>query len=310
MLLRLGSSGKHVEALQELLGLVPDGDFGPLTDEAVRHFQQTHGLKVDGIVGNDTWNMLGLASTDNAEHNFMTENGLFVTRDYLPKSEYKTTYTSKHFLFLHHTSGWHNPYNCIHGWKSDRRGAVATEFVIGGQSIRGDSTKHDGDILQSFPEGYWGWHLGIGRSYMHSHSVGIEVCNFGWLLQRNNAHYAYVAKNSEGNWRSDYTRYRVVDAQVVKLKKKFREKQYWHRYSDAQLDSLRGLILHIAERDNIDVRAGLVEEIREEGAYKAFSFKADVRAGQRKGMWTHTNVRTDKTDMFPQDELVDMLMSL
>jgi hypothetical protein len=27
-------------------------------------------------------------------------------------------------------------------------------------------------------------------------------------------------------------------------------------------------------------------------------------------MWTHTNTRRDKFDMFPQQELIDMLLSL
>lgn len=32
-----------------------DGAFGPQTDGAVRQFQQSNGLGVDGIVGNQTW---------------------------------------------------------------------------------------------------------------------------------------------------------------------------------------------------------------------------------------------------------------
>jgi hypothetical protein len=29
-----------------------------------------------------------------------------------------------------------------------------------------------------------------------------------------------------------------------------------------------------------------------------------------KGLWSHTNCRTTKFDMFPQPELIDMLLSL
>ena len=55
-----GSTGENVRSVQYLLNdhgsaLAVDGDFGPLTSAAVRAFQASHGLGVDGIVGNQTW---------------------------------------------------------------------------------------------------------------------------------------------------------------------------------------------------------------------------------------------------------------
>lgn len=58
MTLKKGMTGLHVEALQRMLKIYPDGDFGPLTEEAVKDFQASHGLKTDGIVGQLTWNAL------------------------------------------------------------------------------------------------------------------------------------------------------------------------------------------------------------------------------------------------------------
>jgi peptidoglycan hydrolase-like protein with peptidoglycan-binding domain len=49
--LRFGSRGAGVADLQRLLGLVPDGIFGPKTLMGVLAFQRSHGLAVDGIVG-------------------------------------------------------------------------------------------------------------------------------------------------------------------------------------------------------------------------------------------------------------------
>ena len=40
-----------------------------------------------------------------------------------------------------------------------------------------------------------------------------------------------------------------------------------------------------------------------------FEFNEDAFYGKIKGMWTHTNTRKDKFDMFPQQELLDMLVS-
>jgi len=53
----------------------------------------------------------------------------------------------------------------------------------------------------------------------------------------------------------------------------------------------------------------IVDLIKEKGA-DAFEFNEDAYYGRVKGLWTHTNTRKDKTDMFPQTELLDMLLSL
>lgn len=47
--------GNDVRTLQSALHIYPDGIFGELTEEAVKEFQKANGLKVDGIVGEQTW---------------------------------------------------------------------------------------------------------------------------------------------------------------------------------------------------------------------------------------------------------------
>lgn len=59
-LLSLGDKGDVVKALQLAIGVHADGDFGPISDQAVRAFQREHGLTVDGKVGKQTGLMLGL----------------------------------------------------------------------------------------------------------------------------------------------------------------------------------------------------------------------------------------------------------
>ena len=58
-----GSSGPNVVSAQYLLrqhgqNIAADGAFGPLTESAVRAFQQSRGLAVDGIIGPQTWGAL------------------------------------------------------------------------------------------------------------------------------------------------------------------------------------------------------------------------------------------------------------
>lgn len=57
--LRNGDKGQQIKVLQKLLGgLDIDGEFGPLTEAAVRAYQKKKGLDVDGIVGPKTWGAL------------------------------------------------------------------------------------------------------------------------------------------------------------------------------------------------------------------------------------------------------------
>lgn len=51
MIYKIGSRGEMVGQIQKALHLVQDNIFGPITDEAVKAFQKSKGLKVDGIVG-------------------------------------------------------------------------------------------------------------------------------------------------------------------------------------------------------------------------------------------------------------------
>lgn len=72
VLSKRGSTGTEVINIQKKLknwgyytGSV-DGIYGKLTEEAVRYFQRTNGLTVDGIAGKNTLAAMGIASTSSS----------------------------------------------------------------------------------------------------------------------------------------------------------------------------------------------------------------------------------------------------
>ena len=307
MLLKIGSKGELVKDVQEVVGVPADGHFGPATAEAVKKWQTANGLAADGLVGKGTLGKMGLLDTDASSSDanpesasglytkkpYTTSNGLEIVEYFMPDDEYKKGPIKAEWLFLHHTAGWHNPYNCIKQWDADKNGPISTEFVMGGPSVKGNDNQYDGVMVQAFPAGNWGYHLGKnGSQKMHINTIGVEVCNFGYV--KDGKTYAGAV---------------VEESQIVKLAKPFRGHSTWHRYSDKQIHNLKLWMEFIAERDGIDIRAGLPALVKQKGA-DAFEFNEDAFYGRVKGVWTHTNTRPDKFDMFPQQELLDMLVSL
>ena len=69
-MLQRGSRGEAVEALQKKLagqGINPgpiDGVFGPMTDEAVRKYQERNDLEADGVVGPKTMVAMGMMDAE------------------------------------------------------------------------------------------------------------------------------------------------------------------------------------------------------------------------------------------------------
>jgi len=305
MLLKKGSKGKEVKELQEALEIGADGIFGPGTELSVKKFQKENGLTADGIVGPATWEAIGIdTDSDSAaeETEYTTKDGLIIERQYLDKNEYVRDYGKIEPLgfFLHHTAGWDNPFACVNSWNKDKRGRVATQYVIGGTNVKGKEAKYDGVVVECFPNNYLGWHLGkVGNFKISKLSGGVELNNFGYLTKKGDKYYTYV--NTE-----------VKPEFVCDLGYKFRGHQYWHAYSDKQIESLRLLILHLKDiYPKMDLENGLPKLLKEGVHPKdAFEFNSDAYNAKQFGLWTHTNVRKDKFDCFPQPELVEMLKNL
>lgn len=216
----------------------------------------------------------------------------------LPAKEYIATKTKKTMIFLHHTAGWENPYKVVDDWKLDTRGQIGTHYVIGGINFRNHSTQNDGIIVQAVPNDFYAYHLG-GKlpSKLTTQSISIEICNFGFLTEKNGKFFNYVGVE-------------VPRQYVITLDKPFRGYKHWHNYTDKQIKSVIELVKKISKDLNINIKTGLPSLCRT-NVDVAFELNSSLMQGQANdGVWSHTNVRKDKFDIYPHPVLINELKKL
>ena len=296
MVLKVGSTGELVRILQELLEIEVDGIYGNKTWKAVKQFQQKCKLKQDGIVGPLTWKALKFNPREAGLDTDREQYENWIESYHLPENEYVKKETSKKFIVNHHTAGRENPYKTVDHWARDNRGRVGTNYVIGGVSTDGTNIEYDGKILRSIDDEYYGWHIGAGGSfYLKEHSLSIEVCSAGGL------------RNINGVWRTWFNE-EVENSQVCELKKPFRGYRAFQKYSEEQLKSLKAVWIYLANKHNIDIRQGMQNWLL--NGKNSFEWNIEAYSGKVEGMLNHTNLRKDKSDMFPQPELLDLIRSI
>lgn len=322
-IIKQGNSGELVEVLQELLNLKQDGVFGPQTKKAVIAFQQKHKLVADGIVGPMSWRKLNFNPEELFADTDIATSASWIKQYPLPDGEYVKQETHKEWIFLHHTAGRYNPYKCIDHWARDQRGRVGTHYVIGGVPhnedllcISENGGKQDGVILQAIPDKYWGYHLGPVKSRnMHRGSISIEICSAGALEERNGKYYSWFGTE-------------IHESQVARLETSYKGKKYYHKYTPKQIEATKALLLLLSDRHGISLSSGIVSSLKQKKSrnygsmnisatwknniesVQSFEYSDSLSYGKTKGLLTHGQVRKDKSDVFPQIELIQMLRSL
>jgi N-acetyl-anhydromuramyl-L-alanine amidase AmpD len=216
----------------------------------------------------------------------------------LPTTQYVTKDYEKSQIYLHHTASDHNPFGVVSYW-TETGERVGTAFIIAGEA-RSASTYQDGDIIQCFPSKKAAWHLGLKQvdlnrgkpgnetsEFLNLNTIGIEICNWGYLVESPKGFKSYAGAI-------------VPDMYVCEYETPFRGYRHYERYSDAQLESARKLLLYLCDKYDITKTFKGIE-----------IFDIDKRALRgENGIFTHVSVRTDKYDCHPQPELIQMLQSL
>ncbi|WP_425236070.1 peptidoglycan-binding protein [Ulvibacterium sp.] len=296
-LIQEGDSNNQVIFLQKLLqkeghSIPSSGKFDKRTDMYVKEFQKKHGLKVDGLVGRNTWmKLLDVA------YNF----SLGYENYFLNDNEWVKEITEKDTIYLHHTAGRYNPKKTIDWWEIDTnpkgRGLwrIGTAFVIGRASRDCKDLIWDGRVIRAFNEIHWAYHLGVKGSkskLLNQKSIGIELCSLGGL-HLEEGEYLFKSKNGV---------IKVPEDNVVKLDIPWRGFSFFQKYTDKQIESCEKLILTLSFLFDIPI-------VNKPYSQTSFEIDNDALNGCP-GIWNHCNVRSDKIDCFPQTELLAMLNGL
>lgn len=340
-----------IKEVQRFLNIPVTGILDPFTNAAIRNFQQKELLLASGELDDITLKQMGLGGwhppmkypegegvTDPIDIGDVPDQGDLDTDDreryelpiieqYLKKysvingkkvTNYYNGPTPKEYIFLHHTAGWNNPFGVVDDWSNDQRGAVGTHYVIGGINPKTNDDQFDGVIVKCMDDEWFAWHLGIGNNEVHRNSIGIELCNFGYLTKGGYKHPKtgkWIPKDPNGFY--TWVGVQVPTNQICDLEYEFRGFRYYHKYTDKQLISLRFLIEEIGKRHGIDIKKGLVERLKNSHPMNAFDYDPDIKKGHTKGMFCHTNVSGpnkygfyEKFDLSPQPDLIDLLTSL
>lgn len=283
-----GPEASGVQKLLSLLGydLILDGKFQRITLRSVKAFQKRVGLKQDGIVGQKTLTALkasqkkSLKETSNSlDIDYLDLN---VIRDcVLPDSQYIKQITSKKQIFIHFTAGGPIAKNTISYWNSNAE-MVSTAFVIDG---------NDGYIYESFNPDYWSFHLGVKgtNGKLDKTSIGIEICSYGPLVKKGNDYFA---------WPNDWNT-KVNPNSVYALDESFRGYSYFQKYTDKQLENLEKLLIFLIKKYNIPIQNNFDKTW--------FGYMPELVVNCTPGIYTHVNVRKDKSDSYPDDRLIELL---
>ena len=213
----------------------------------------------------------------------------------LRESQYIKEEIKKTQIVLHHTAGNSSGVGTIKMWDMDDRGRIATCVTISGKGQSKDT--YDGEICQAFSSKYWAYHLGIKPDVFRANalpyksidpvSIGIEICSWGPLDKKGDKFYNYVNRE-------------VPADQVTELATPYKGHKYYHRYTDAQIESVRQLLVYWNKVYGIP----LTYNEKDMWAVSKNALSAVS------GVYTHNSYRKDKSDIHPCPRMIAMLKSL
>lgn len=266
-------------------------------------------------------------------------------KEYFPIKTVKDTIYLHHTASSHRPDSVIDYWNTERD-KTGGRIRVATAYVIGGTSTRDGNKDYDGKIYEAFDPTFWAHHLGIkakNNTILNQKSIAIEICNYGPLTKsKNGKYFTYVKSEVPASMVTELSEpfrgYRYYHSYtsgqleslrslVLDLSGKFgidlskglkKEIARWELKAP-DFPTILDKQIWLNKNGFTDGEGKKLKEDGSDGAktqaawnkYKAhpLELNADALAGVP-GVWSHTSVRIDKSDIFPQKEMIDLIKSL
>lgn len=205
----------------------------------------------------------------------------------LSEKQYYKTEQPKRMIFLHHTVSGDGVAGDINWWQTTPE-RIATAYIV----------DRNGDVYQTFDDKYWAHHLGITTAQLKKFgstvsnerinqiSVGIEIDSWGGLTEKNGKWY------NAGNKEMPVEKVEILD-------KPYRGFKAFEKYTKEQIQSVKELLLMLNKKYGIKL------------TYNDNIFEFNEKAVKGTwGLWSHTSVRPDKSDIYPSPDMIKMLKSL
>lgn len=197
----------------------------------------------------------------------------------LPRNQYVNESVTKTGIVLHHTvsGSAESVYNWWLDKNKERVTRVATAYMI----------DKDGTIYRLFPDDRWAWHLGSGVSNAdEARTIGIEIVSEGGLVPLGDKlHKFYNPKTGKGY---------PFDEEFEDLGQVWRGYRYFDAYSREQILSTICLVDYLC--DEHDIKRQMHADL--------WTYNESIKTFE--GIFTHAQVRPDKTDVHPHFPVQDL----
>ena len=204
-----------------------------------------------------------------------------IINKFLPASSYTAVNTAKKRICLHHTVS--SPLSIDGDVATFAAGRnIATQYIIAG----------DGTIFQLIPENYWAHHLGMkvaNNTQLNQETIGIEIDAWGGLVKNGDQFMNAYGK--------------AIDSKlpVEMIQGGFRGYLHYQEYFPAQIEALHDLLLELSIRHKISFNSS--NSLNKSLNFQYIPPTVGNDGGYPSGLYSHTNFRADKSDVYPAKRL-------